>query len=119
MSVVFENPKWELGDLVSKTKGSNWTGRVVGYYSTVLTPRGYAVESLTEKGSVQIYPESALKEVTEPTELEQLRKERDELYTALENLHEMTSEPFEEDDYDAHCWLEVAKTVLRKYKKEK
>lgn len=52
---------WGLGEVVTKTKGSQWTGRVVGYYSTSLTPNGYAVESLTEKGSVQIYPEAALK----------------------------------------------------------
>jgi dihydrofolate reductase (trimethoprim resistance protein) len=52
--------KFRLGDTVTKTKGSNWTGKVVGFYSTSLTPRGYAVESATEKGSVQIYPEAAL-----------------------------------------------------------
>lgn len=48
------------GQRVSKTKGSKWTGRVVGFYSTALTPIGYAVESETETGSVQIYPEAAL-----------------------------------------------------------
>ena len=53
--------KFSLGDLVTKTKGSEWTGRVVGYYSTALTPVGVCVESSTHKGSVQIYPESALK----------------------------------------------------------
>ncbi len=53
--------KFQLGDRVTKTKGSNWTGRVVGFYSTSLTPIGYAVESETEKGSVQIYPEQALR----------------------------------------------------------
>lgn len=52
--------KFKLGDLVTKTKGSSWTGRVVGTYSTALTPEGYAVESSTEHGSVQIYPASAL-----------------------------------------------------------
>lgn len=59
--LVFENPKWKLGDKVTKIKGSSWTGKVVGYYSTVLTPRGYSVESSTETGSVQLYPEAALK----------------------------------------------------------
>jgi hypothetical protein len=49
-----------IGDLVQKAKGSRWRGRVVGTYSTELTPEGYAVESSTEKGSVQIYPASAL-----------------------------------------------------------
>jgi dihydrofolate reductase (trimethoprim resistance protein) len=52
--------QFKLGDLVTKTKGSSWTGRVVGTYSTALTPEGYAVESSTEHGSVQIYPVSAL-----------------------------------------------------------
>jgi len=55
--------KFKLGQMVTKTKGSNWTGKVVGFYSTDLTPEGYAVESSTEKGSVQIYPASALQEV--------------------------------------------------------
>lgn len=53
-------PKFTLGQRVTKTKGSKWTGRVVGFYSTTLTPIGYAVESETETGSVQIYPEAAL-----------------------------------------------------------
>jgi len=52
--------KFNLGDRVTKTKGSNWTGLVVGFYSTSLTPIGYCVESETERGSVQIYPETAL-----------------------------------------------------------
>lgn len=53
-------PTFQLGDHVRKTKGSQWRGRVVGTYSTSLTPEGYAVESDTEKGSVQIYPVGAL-----------------------------------------------------------
>lgn len=53
-------PTFKLGDFVRKTKGSKWKGRVVGTYSTTLTPEGYAVESSTETGSVQIYPASAL-----------------------------------------------------------
>lgn len=52
--------RFALGAMVCKTKGSNWHGKVVGFYSTSLTPRGYCVESDTEKGSVQIYPEAAL-----------------------------------------------------------
>ena len=51
----------QLGDRVTKVSGSSWTGLVVGFYSTALTPVGYAVESETEKGSVQIYPEKALR----------------------------------------------------------
>ena len=53
-------PTFKLGDLVRKTKGSSWHGRVVGTYSTDLTPEGYCVESATERGSVQIYPVAAL-----------------------------------------------------------
>jgi dihydrofolate reductase (trimethoprim resistance protein) len=52
--------KFKHGDRVRKTKGSEWSGYVVGWYSTTLTPDGYAVESETHKGSVQIYPASAL-----------------------------------------------------------
>ena len=57
--------KFKIGDHVRKTKGSQWKGTVVGTYSTTLTPEGYAVESSTELGSVQIYPASAL-ELHEP-----------------------------------------------------
>jgi dihydrofolate reductase (trimethoprim resistance protein) len=52
--------EWPLGTRVTKTKGSKWTGKIVGYYSTMLTPEGYCVESETETGSVQIYPRAAL-----------------------------------------------------------
>jgi hypothetical protein len=54
--------KYTLGDRLTKTKGSAWTGRVVGFYSTSLTPVGYAIESENEPGSVQIYPEKFLRE---------------------------------------------------------
>ena len=53
-------PKFEIGDYVQKFKGSEWEGYIVGTYSTELTPEGYAVESSTHKGSVQIYPAAAL-----------------------------------------------------------
>jgi len=52
--------KFRIGDKVRKIKGSQWHGNIVGTYSTELTPEGYAVESSTERGSVQIYPASAL-----------------------------------------------------------
>ena len=55
--------KFKLGDSVRKTKGSMWSGKVVGTYSTELTPEGYAVESFAEKGSVQIYPAAALEAI--------------------------------------------------------
>lgn len=54
--------RWPIGTRVTKTKGSSWTGLVVGFYSTSLTPEGYAVESEKEPGSVQIYPVGALRE---------------------------------------------------------
>lgn len=57
---VFADPKWKLGDFVTKKSGSEWSGLVVGYYSTELTPRGYCVESEHHRNSVQIYPEKAL-----------------------------------------------------------
>ncbi len=53
-------PKFRRGDRVRKVKGSSWQGRIVGEYSTDLTPEGYAIESERERGSVQIYPASAL-----------------------------------------------------------
>lgn len=52
--------KFKIGDQVTKLKGSQWRGTVVGFYSTGLTPIGYCVESSLETGSVQIYPEAAL-----------------------------------------------------------
>lgn len=56
---------FKIGDRVRKRKGSSWQGRVVGYYSTSLTPEGYAIESEREPGSVQIYPVAALEPVPE------------------------------------------------------
>lgn len=52
--------KFKIGDEVYKINGSHWQGKVVGFYSTVMTPRGYAVESKYHLGSTQIYPEKAL-----------------------------------------------------------
>jgi dihydrofolate reductase (trimethoprim resistance protein) len=52
-----------LGDRVRKKSGAAWQGLVVGWYSTKLTPEGYAVESEAHTGSVQIYPVSALERV--------------------------------------------------------
>lgn len=57
--------RFRLEDRVRKLRGSSWQGLVVGFYSTRLTPIGYAVESEREPGSVQIYPESALELVPE------------------------------------------------------
>lgn len=55
-----EGWKFKLGDVVRKQSGADWIGKVVGFYSSSLTARGYAVESMFHKGSVQIYPEAAL-----------------------------------------------------------
>lgn len=52
--------KFVIGDHVWKVKGSQWQGKVVGTYSTELTPEGFCVESDFHKGSVQLYPASAL-----------------------------------------------------------
>ena len=60
-----ERAELSRGDLVRKRSGSQWQGRVVGEYSTTLTPEGYAVESEAHAGSVQIYPAAAL-ELVEP-----------------------------------------------------
>lgn len=60
MSEVVHEGKWFMGQRVRKIKGSSWQGKVVGFYSTELTPIGYAIESEREPGSVQIYPEQAL-----------------------------------------------------------
>ena len=55
--------KFKLGDDVRKKSGSKWQGKVVGFYSTALTPEGYCVESSSHAGSVQIYPALALEAV--------------------------------------------------------
>lgn len=57
--------KFKQGDRVKKKSGSEWQGHIVGWYSTGLTPDGYAVESESHAGSVQIYPESALEFVSD------------------------------------------------------
>ena len=55
-----DGQKFIFGSLVRKKSGSEWQGHIVGWYSTGLTKTGYAVESESHLGSVQIYPESAL-----------------------------------------------------------
>lgn len=63
--IVLRTGKFYLEDRVRKIKGASWQGKVVGFYSTMLTPIGYAVESEREPGSVQIYPEAALEHAHE------------------------------------------------------
>jgi dihydrofolate reductase (trimethoprim resistance protein) len=54
---------FRLGERVRKKTGAAWQGLIVGWYSTKLTPEGYAVESEAHTGSVQIYPVAALERV--------------------------------------------------------
>lgn len=56
-------PTFFIGTRVKKRNGSGWQGRIVGWYSTEMTPEGYAVESEHHKGSVQIYPALALERI--------------------------------------------------------
>jgi R67 dihydrofolate reductase len=49
-----------IGDPVRKLQGSNWHGKIVGFYSTENNPEGYVVESVYERGSVQAWPSAAL-----------------------------------------------------------
>ena len=65
LSLEIKELKFCYGDRVRKISGSSWHGVVRGYYSTTLTPEGYAVESEREPGSVQIYPAAALEKVNE------------------------------------------------------
>lgn len=51
---------YRYGDLLQKKRGSTWRGKVVGWYSTELTPEGYAIASHFEPGNVQVYPVAAL-----------------------------------------------------------
>ena len=61
-AVWFKDPPlYDLGDYVENISDAAWRGHVVGFYSTDLTPIGYAVESDAHPGSVQIYPEKALR----------------------------------------------------------
>ena len=54
---------FDMGDRVRKKSGAAWQGHVVGWYCTKLSPEGYAVESESHPGSVQIYPVAALERV--------------------------------------------------------
>ena len=69
--------KFHLGTLVRKKSGAEWQGRIVGSYSTTLTPIGWAVESTAHAGSVQIYPEAALELVEGAASQEPAEKRTD------------------------------------------
>lgn len=60
VTVLDHHNTFVYGDRVRKKSGSQWQGRIVGWYTTDLTPEGYAVESESHPGSVQIYPAKAL-----------------------------------------------------------
>lgn len=89
--------KFQMGDIVRK-KGDKgqWHGRVCGLYSTRITPNGYAVESIYEAGSVQIYPESAL----EPYTPDRVIIPRDVLEGMKKDVSNMESNSREE----LMCW---------------
>jgi len=55
-----DNFKYDLGTILKKKSGSEWEGKVVGFYSTEQTPEGYALEATAYKNTVQIYPVQAL-----------------------------------------------------------
>lgn len=75
---------FKLGDRVTKKSGSSWTGKVVGFYSTSFTPEGYAIESETETGSVQIYPVRALTRIdTALRTNDQTAPDVEEVYTQI------------------------------------
>lgn len=86
--------KFSIGQLVRKISGSEWSGRIVGTYSTELTPEGYCVESETHKGSVQIYPAKALEPVRQPmkTEHQEIVERLKELAIPIEFEHQKIAE---------------------------
>lgn len=53
---------YSFGDLVRKKSGGQWHGAVVGFYHTTLTQHGVCVESMKERGSVQLYPQVAMED---------------------------------------------------------
>ena len=55
-----EGFSFDYGTKLRKKSGSEWSGQVVGFYSTEQTPEGYAIESDKHKNTVQIYPVAAL-----------------------------------------------------------
>lgn len=80
--------QFQIGDRVRKIKGSDWKGRIVGTYSTTLTPEGYAVESECHPGSVQIYPGSALEHAPALTWLDRVASEKAELDKKIRRLRD-------------------------------
>jgi R67 dihydrofolate reductase len=60
--------RFAIGDRVRKHSGAWWEGKVVGFYGTDQTERGYNVQlDMVPNGPVQIYPEAALEPAPNPT----------------------------------------------------
>lgn len=73
MGYRLEKPEgfiYDYGTRLRKKSGSEWQGKVVGFYSTEFTPEGYAIESEAHRHSVQIYPVGALEIVVNDEEEE-------------------------------------------------
>lgn len=94
--------KFKRGDIVRKIKGSSWRGTVVGEYSTNLTPEGYAVESDSETGSVQIYPASALEPAEQLTPARMTDKKEHPHAWVLRAIAD--GEPLENFELKTHKW---------------
>lgn len=78
-----------LGTRVRKKSGSRWQGKVVGYYSTELTPQGVCIESENEPGSVQIYPIRAVEVLEGATPHPDEQELQDILSEAMSDVHDM------------------------------
>ena len=55
---------YKLGDQVRKKAGSEWYGKIVGFYTTDQTPDGYCIESGAHKNTVQLYPLAAIEAIS-------------------------------------------------------
>ena len=106
-------PKFNLGDHARKISGSKWQGRIVGTYSTALTPEGYAVESDTETGSVQIYPAAALELVERQTDaalsIEDVQRARDDAAFVFGAEHDMEAVDYMCEALKARARLTLAR----------
>lgn len=100
--LVEQGREWPLGSRVRKRSGSSWSGKIVGYYSTALTPEGIAVESENEPGSVQIYPTKAMEMVERNDASPSLLDEVERLRGALEPFAHY-AELFDDEDGCTDC----------------
>lgn len=108
--------KFKRGDRVTKVSGGCWTGLVVGNYSTKLTPEGYAVESENEPGSVQIYPEKALRLAPTPEQSSAVQSGTPLVYTICPHCNRENEVPLDGLGYSncsncgkrIDCWLRLS-----------